>query len=296
MTAKDVWADLLIDNYVFGYWKPYISRIILLSPYSLMIVYSRPWTMGIYQILSTNSPRLPYLLISNYTTYVNLTLWKYNWNLSNPVIRNLTALGKAIQSLQLKVDWVDGPFWIDPNSITNLGFVGYKNPYYWRANRVWFTAVNFVIASANRAFQVSLEEEGLLGAAIPGIPISMLQTLNQTGKIFFAMTPEVAGFGIAFKFIPPFNSSLVREAFAYLINTSEVAFTYPPIYQSISFVGSTAVTGLAPWLYQEMSRSGFTVPNNYTYNVSKGFSLLREAGWKQVNGQWYFPNGSPQPQ
>jgi hypothetical protein len=77
LTARDVWADLLIKNYVFDYWIPYISKILLLTNNWIMIVYKKPWPTGVYQILSTTSPYLPYFMVSNYTTLINQTLWKY---------------------------------------------------------------------------------------------------------------------------------------------------------------------------------------------------------------------------
>ncbi|MFP3202320.1 MAG: ABC transporter substrate-binding protein [Sulfolobus sp.] len=33
--------------------------------------------------------------------------------------------------------------------------------------------------------------------------------------------------------------------------------------------------------------------NNYSYNQQKATQLLEEAGLKEVNGQWYLPNGAP---
>ena len=292
LTAKDVWSDLLIDNYIFSYWSIYVSEILMVSNDTVMVIYSKPWTMGLYSILTT-PPHLPYFVVQNYTQLVYSTLLKYNWNSSAPAVRNLTALATKVEAIQLKVDWVDGPFWIDPSTVTNVGFVAYKNPYFWNAKNVWYPAANFVIETGNRQQALSYQEQGVMVFGWPGYPISMLQAANSTGKILVTMTPDLGGYGVALKFTKPFDNPLVREAFAYLINASEVANTYPPVYQAPSVVGSPAISGFIPWVTYELPQGTVPLLRNYTYNVTEGFALLREAGWKQVNGQWYFPNGSP---
>jgi len=292
LTAKDVWADLLIKNYAFQWWYIYISRIYLLPGNSVMIVYSRPWYVGVYYILGTG-PYLPYFMVSNFTQVINSTLWKYNWNISAKQIKNLTSLASAVEDLKPSVDWSDGPYWLDPSSITNVGVVIYKNPFFWKAYAVKYPAVNAVVETNNRETALNYIEQGIMAWAWPGLPSSMFQALNQTGKVLNIFIPGNVGFGVYLRYVKPFDNPLVRQAFMYLVNGTEVGLTYAPLYPPLQYAGNPIPTGLPPFLYYQLPSWVKPLLRNYTYNVSEGFKLLQEAGWKYVNGQWYFPNGSP---
>lgn len=265
------------------WWYIYIKEILLLPNNEVEIIYSKPWTMGIYSILLT-SPHLPYFLVANYTSIINETLWKYNWNISSKAILNLTRLATSIESLTPSVDWVDGPYWMPPQYVTNLGAVAFKNPYYFKADSVWFPILNLPVETANRETTIALIEQGVMVWSWAGLPYSMYKTANSTGHILVILSPDSGGYGIQIKFTPPFNNPLVRQAFMYLLNATEVGDSYPPVYANLSLVGSGVPTGLVPWLYYQLPSSVKSLLRNYTYNVSEGFKLLEEAGWKYING------------
>jgi peptide/nickel transport system substrate-binding protein len=103
------------------------------------------------------------------------------------------------------------------------------------------------------------------------------------GGVGFYLNPEVY----------PFNNPLVRQALYYAINTSELAEAYAPDYVP----GPTNFAGIPSGFLQEFEKiipsSFFQHLNNYSYNPQKATQLLEEAGLKEINGQWYLPNGSP---
>jgi len=169
----------------------------------------------------------------------------------------------------------------------------YKNPFFWKAYAVKYPAVNAVVETNNRETALNYIEQGIMAWAWPGLPSSMFQALNQTGKVLNIFIPGNVGFGVYLRYVKPFDNPLVRQAFMYLVNGTEVGLTYAPLYPPLQYAGNPIPTGLPPFLYYQLPSWVKPLLRNYTYNVSEGFKLLQEAGWKYVNGQWYFPNGSP---
>jgi peptide/nickel transport system substrate-binding protein len=275
LTAWDVWANYVILWKAFDYWQPWLENITVINNYTLLFKFRYPFYSGIYAILNTQVG-MPYFMLAKYA--------KEAYSTTNTTLLN--EIANEVKEIPVPDDWSNGPYWMPPSSVGSEGAILVKNPYFFNASAVKFSIINFVWFTNNNIMTPQIEE-GLMSYGVLTLPISILESLNTSGKVLVGLMPTLSATGIWFNWHYPFNISYVREAFAYLINTSQAASAFPPSYLGIQYQDGMTISpsSLPAFIRENMY--------NYTYNVTKGYQLLEKAGFKYYNGEWHYPNGTP---
>jgi len=286
LTAWDVWAQFMIYWKIYGDYVPWLGNITVLNNRQVMFTFNTSYHggefyTGVIYIL-TSGISTPYSIFGQFAKEVAPIV--------NTSSINRTALQNQIKSIVLKTDWVNGPFWIDPSTLTSTGATAYKNPHFVFAYRVKYDQLILHFAVTNDQMAAYLKSGGAI-FAWHGLPVSTLASINQTStageRVIYVNNLELQGLWINIAQYP-FNITQVRQALLYMINTTEFALSFPPQYTPYSgpqLGTEVPVNQLPIWIRANLY--------NYTYNVTKGMQLLEQAGFKYQNGQWYLPNGQP---
>lgn len=83
--------------------------------------------------------------------------------------------------------------------------------------------------------------------------------------------------------IAPFNNTYARKAVAYVINKTNLNEL------ALAGAGLTGSYGALPALYKSQIPSGLPF---YHYNLTEAAAMMREGGFVQKGGEWYYPNGT----
>ena len=83
--------------------------------------------------------------------------------------------------------------------------------------------------------------------------------------------------------IAPFNNTFARKAVAYVINKTNLNLL------ALAGAGLTGSYGALPALYKSQIPSGLPF---YHYNLTQAAVMMKDGGFTQSGGQWYYPNGT----
>ena len=83
--------------------------------------------------------------------------------------------------------------------------------------------------------------------------------------------------------IAPFNNTYARKAVAYVINKTNLNLL------ALAGAGLTGSYGALPALYRNQIPSGLPF---YHSNLTQAAIMMRDGGFTQKGGQWYYPNGT----
>jgi len=215
-------------------------------------------------------------------------------NTSNPALSSyLSNLTDYIEKLNV-TPTSNGFYFPNVSTMNDEYMIWVANPYFEKAfpnSSVRYYPEMITYWSSSNTQTYNFLEAGLMGYCVTAIPYSIYETLKSDGYLFY-MADTYGGVGFYLNpEVYPFNNPLVRQALYYAINTSELAEAYAPDYVS----GPTNFAGIPSGFLQEFENiipsSFFQHLNNYSYNPQKATQLLKEAGLKEINGQWYLPNG-----
>ncbi len=83
--------------------------------------------------------------------------------------------------------------------------------------------------------------------------------------------------------IAPFNNTYARKAVAYVVNKTNLNLL------ALAGAGLTGSYGALPALYKGQIPSGLPF---YHHNLTEAATMMKDGGFTQSSGQWYYPNGT----
>ncbi|MCY0879050.1 MAG: ABC transporter substrate-binding protein [Firmicutes bacterium] len=166
-----------------------------------------------------------------------------------------------------------------------------KNPYFYDAKNVHVKEVVMRNYTGNEQIWNYLESGQLDFAPYTSMPTNILDQVLRTKGNKEVVTPAVVAASLAFnENIYPYNMVKVRQALAYVINRQVVQ----KIAEPVSGTPAKWPDGLIDAATKQwMTPAQLASLNTYSPNLSKATKLLKESGFKLVNGQWMMPNGKP---
>ncbi|WP_162008545.1 ABC transporter substrate-binding protein [Vulcanisaeta thermophila] len=299
VTAWDVWTTWIIGGFLFGWEWGYFKNITVVNNYTVIFKLTGSYcnTNEEWRILGYPI-QAPYFQFGSYAKEVNtleskLAVTPRSSPEYSKIRSNLTTLASEIQSLNV-TPAVNGFYYPEVNTLSSTNM-------YWRANP-WFlqefpnSSLKYypVMITYWTTGNVQSEEYDVGGYSCydtTAIPQSIVQRMESEGLIVY-LAPTYGPVGIFINpTVYPFNITQVRQALAYVINRTMVAEAYPPDYVPVETVTSIS-NALLPYFASKLPPGFFSKLNNYTYNPTKAAQILESLGFKNINGQWYLPNGT----
>jgi peptide/nickel transport system substrate-binding protein len=181
---------------------------------------------------------------------------------------------------------VNGPYTIDPASITNAQFDMPKNPKSFWADQVAFDKIVNFNGETDTISAVVLSKE--VDYATHGFaPATELQFGEEGIRVL--RPPTYGGGAIVFNFgaHPEFADKRVRQALAQAIDRAQTGF----VSLGESGVAVNYMTGISDNLVPTwVSEEAIAGLNTYPYDVAAAEAKLIEAGWTK-DGTWKTPDG-----
>jgi peptide/nickel transport system substrate-binding protein len=203
-----------------------------------------------------------------------------------------TALTNAFNRMQSafpKLSLSCGPWVID--SVTNSEALLKPNPYFpGHQHYPWVELLNG--SNPNQIYAWAAESAFTYGAIPQPTRPLVHEWLAASPYHKVILFPSQGNVGIGFNTsIYPYNLRPVRQAFAYLINRTEVAkianpLTATPIKYPIGYFDYWTTNR---WL----TKSELAKLNPYPYDPEKGVKLLESVGFRRAGRGWLMPNGQP---
>ena len=306
-TAKDVWTYYMLQWKIFNNFQPWLLDIEVVDDYTIRFYFneseftykataiddpskefsysfkSKIWYSGFFQLL-TWSISTPYKIFGHWAEMVaDVPVGQVQKKF------NLTDIQNEIYSYQMDKPWCNGPFWLDPSTLTTTGINVVKNPGYRWSRYIKYENGEVLFARAEEQMVAWLMEGRDLATWHGVSPISLVEVDKSPGgvKAVYLWNFEIQGiwFNIA-KY--PFNITKVRQALTMLIDAAEAGNAYPPMF-SVAY--NDYITGLSK--SEELPEYVRNNLYDWSYNPEKAYKLLEEAGFTQKDGKWYLPNGQP---
>lgn len=183
---------------------------------------------------------------------------------------------------------VNGPFVIDPDSITNAQMTLVKNDTSYWADNVQFDRIINYNGETDTISAVVLSQD--IDYATHGFAPATEQSMIEQG-IRVLRPPTYSGPALKFNFraLKHFNDKRVRQALAHVIDRNENGFV------SLADSGKAVMdmTGMsdnlsANWLSEDV----MSQLNPYEHDLDKAAALLEDAGWTKDGDTWKDPDGN----
>jgi peptide/nickel transport system substrate-binding protein len=166
-----------------------------------------------------------------------------------------------------------------------------KNPYFYDAKNVHVNEVVMRNYTGNEQIWNYLEAGQLDFTPYTSMPTNILDQVLRTPGNKEVVTPAVVAASLAFnESIYPYNMLKVRQALAYVINRNVVQKIAEPVSGTPAKWSDGLIDAATK---QWLSGAQLASLNTYSPNLNKATKLLKESGFKKVNGQWMMPNGKP---
>ena len=212
-------------------------------------------------------------------------LLAHGHGLDSPEVKALRA-----QFLQFRPTTmvVDGPYQIDPNSITQGQLTLRRNLSSWIANRVGFEKI--ILYNGETADITPVVLAGKVDYATHGFPPATDREFVRKGFVVLR-PPTYYGFGILpnYKRVPAMRDKRARQAMMYYIDRKKMG----PVVEGPGGVPNKYVTGFSDRLVPDwLDKATIAKLNTYPLDPDKADSLLKSAGWKKgSDGIWVTPDG-----
>jgi peptide/nickel transport system substrate-binding protein len=298
VTAQDVkaaWALLFVEGWVSSYDT---AQVNVVNAHTVQFVrYSTPDTLWEQEVLEQDivepfAYQKAHLLPANvWTTINNAHYTGTNASLkaaAKAAGASLAKLAVNISALEIHTDISDGPWMLQ--SINSAEEVWVRNPdFFNNAKNHISTLVEYQAMTAQAVYNLAVGNKmtAYTGALPPNVQDAVLRIADEHTTLL----PRAEFAGIQFnEHDYPYNLLAVRQAFAYLINRTNVQKIAEPISGTpVKYVTGMDDSQAEAWLSSSVLKS----LNPYNYNPSKAASLLRSAGFKKSGSTWLMPNGKP---
>jgi peptide/nickel transport system substrate-binding protein len=184
---------------------------------------------------------------------------------------------------------VNGPYVIDPSSITNAQLTMVRNETSHWADAIGFDRIVNFNGETDTISAVVLS--GDVDYATHGFPPATIETLINEG-VRVVRPPSYSGAALKFNYgvLTHFNDKRVRQALAHAIDREQAGF----VSLAESGVGVKQMSGMSDnfneiWLEADV----IAQLNPYEYDLDKATALLEEAGWSKDGDRWMDPDGNP---
>jgi peptide/nickel transport system substrate-binding protein len=184
---------------------------------------------------------------------------------------------------------VNGPFMIDPDSITNAQMTMVKNDTSYWADNVNFDRIINYNGETDTISAVVLS--GDVDYATHGFAPATERSMMEQG-IRVLRAPTYSGPALKFNFraLPALADKRVRQAIAHVIDRNENGF----VSLAESGVGVEYMSGMSDnftdtWLSEDV----VSQLNRYEHDLDGATALLEEAGWTKDGDQWMDADGNP---
>jgi peptide/nickel transport system substrate-binding protein len=184
---------------------------------------------------------------------------------------------------------VNGPFMIDPDSITNAQMTLVKNDSsFWAENVNFDRIINYngetdTISAVVLSRDIDYATHGFAPATEQGM-------IDQGIRVLRPPTYSGPALKFNYKALPHFADKRVRQAIAHVIDRNENGFV------SLAESGKAVIdmTGMSDnlsgtWLSEDV----MSQLNPYEVNHEGAAALLEEAGWTKDGDRWMDPDGNP---
>jgi peptide/nickel transport system substrate-binding protein len=183
---------------------------------------------------------------------------------------------------------VNGPYTIDPASITNAQFNMPKNDTSFYADQALFDRIVNFNGETDTISAVVLSKD--IDYATHGFAPATEAQMQQTG-IRVLRPPTYAGAALKFNYaqLTHFTDKRVRQALAHAIDRSQAGF----VSLADSGVGVQHMAGMSDNLVPDwLTEADVASLNPYPYDVERATALLQEAGWTKSGQFWTDPDGN----
>ena len=287
-TAKDVKGTLMIARVLRNALFDYVDAIETPDDHTVTLHMNNPSTVVERYTLDQAGTRIrPYAVYGKLADQAE-QLFKSGQNMSSDEGK---ALLSDFQSFHPDKIISNGPFNVDPSSITNAQLTLVKNPTAWNASKVKFDKIVLYNGETPTVTPLVLAKQ--VDYATHGFAPATLKALEDS-KVRLQQVPTYAGTAILFNYgneqvNKVFGDKRVRQAMAMAINGDAAG----------EAAGGVKGTGVKTW-------SGFSevlVPlwltqpqtsemNKYTFDPDKAMSILDGLGWKKgSDGVYTTPDG-----
>lgn len=301
-TSKDIWAYYMMKQ---GDNTPNkIEDIEIPDDYTVVFTWPKPAIFDEYRMITLapdQNGTIPYHIFKQFVDKNAASLNKakkatdpkkrgpFGLEITKDIQKELDANWQAFTKFTVDTPIGTGPYKFSKVSDTVLELV--KNNDYWDAKNVNYDKIVFNQVP-DPSTQLAMLRAGKIDNYNGTPPKDMLESLLAGNKdlIHYLMSDPVSC-GIMFNAKKePFNEVKFRQALVYAIDRKKVrefANYYGTEYTKYSTVG-IGIDTLDKWVNKETQAK----MTDYTYNLDKASSLLKEIGWKKgEDGIWADKNG-----
>ncbi|MEM0026462.1 MAG: ABC transporter substrate-binding protein [Ignisphaera sp.] len=296
-TAKDVWTYFMIQWKIQRNYIPWLDEIRILDDYTIRFYFNKstmsftagrldkPGEVYTYKFTAPFNYIGIRTLLTQYITTPYDIFGKWAEQVASMKLNEVpyAQLSNDLKAYQLNEVWCYGPYWVDPQTLTDTGVILRKNPYYPLANKIVFEEVDVYYTRASDQ-DIALERDGHITFQYSAAPLDLMGTIQADGSIptkyFASYVWVIHGLWFnAWKY--PLNITEVRQALTMLINRTKLAEAYPlrlPLDDYITGLGNSS--WLPNWIRNNLY--------DWSYNPTKAYQLLEKAGFKRgSDGKWY---------
>lgn len=294
ITAKDVKLSLEL-GYVFSTQvSSYIQSISTPNDYTVVVKQNdKPFNLFEQQILTTwiYSAKVWGSYVPSNIQQLYLTS-EGTSKAATAAGAKLSALAKKLGSINVKNYISDGPF--NVGQVSSSQILMPKNTNWWGASKIHMSQWELLAENGNTqaySYALSGRADYLNTYAPPTVVDPFLAKPDN-----HIAAPD-GNYGPSLYFntsAKPFDNVAVRQAFAYIIDRTEVEqIAYPIGTSSVSAATATQYPdGMPPMNQTWLTPSTIHKLNAYKKNFAKATKLLESAGLKKVNGTWTY-GGKP---
>jgi len=184
---------------------------------------------------------------------------------------------------------VDGPFHVDPTSITQGQLTLIRNPNSWANHLVGFDKIILYNGETPTVTPVVLA--GLVDYATHGFPPATDRAFRQKGFTVLR-PPTYGGPGVLpnYNKVPALNNKVARRAIMHAVNRAESGAVGEGLSGfAVKYVAGFSDHQVSDWL----DSATIAKLDTYPYDLDKAASLLTSIGWKKgSDGMWVTNDGS----
>lgn len=288
-TAKDVKGTLMLARVLRNALFDYVDAVETPDDHTVTLHMNNPSTVVERYTLDQDGTRIrPYAVYGKLADQAE-QLFKSGKDMSSDEGK---ALLGDFQTFHPDKIVSNGPFNVDPSSITNAQLTLVKNPTAWNASKVKFDKIVLYNGETPTVTPLVLAKQ--VDYATHGFAPATLKALEEN-KFRLQQVPTYAGTAIFFNYgneqvQKVFGNKRVRQAMAMAINGDAAG----EVAGGVKRTGVKTWTGFSKVLVPLWLTEGqISEMNKYTFDQDKAMSILDGLGWKKgSDGVYATPDGT----